>query len=111
MTVQESIILEKHLKKSTIISNVISICIGLIVAIGVGYGFYFSTKTTLASHSLDIIEIKDDVTKLNVITNETLVFRGVSTSELNSLNSRVIKLDQTLGKVSDKIDKIIIQTK
>jgi len=58
-------ILEKHLKKSSLISNTVSLVIALVTALSVGYGFYYNTKATLSKHGEEIQEVKKDVRDVN----------------------------------------------
>lgn len=96
-------LLEKHLKKSSLISNVVSITIATITAIGIGTGFYYSTKATLQRHEVDLKEIKKDVNDTKLQVNEIQVFRGVSSKEIEQLEKKVDKMDE-------KLDKILLQT-
>jgi cell division protein FtsB len=107
----ETEILEKHLRKTTITANVISIIVGLVIALGVGYGFYYNTKSTLGQHTTDITKIKKDVVEINDHINDIDVFKGVSQSELNSLSDDVKKVEKHVEKMNDKLDQILIQTK
>jgi len=102
---------EAHLKRTTIISNVLSIVVALLVAMSVGYGFYYNTKNTLDEHSEDITEIKDDVNSITLHINEIDVFKGVSSTEIKAIEEKVDKNLKEIEKMDDKLDKILIQTK
>lgn len=101
--------LENHLKKTTIVSNVISIIVGLIVAMGVGYGFYYNTKSTLNSHSKEIHHIKDKVNTVQAQMNDINVFKGVSKVEIQALESKVINVESKITKMDDKLDQILLK--
>ena len=99
--------LESHLRRTTIVSNVLSIVMALVVAMSVGYGFYYNTTSTLKEHSSDIKEIKIDVSEMSENINEMDVFKGVSSIEIESVNSKVDKLEKSVEKMDDKLDQII----
>jgi hypothetical protein len=99
--------LESHLRKTTIVSNILSIVVALVVAMGVGYGFYYNTTATLENHSTDIKEIKEDVHVMTDHINEMDVFKGVSVVEIESIESKVEKLEVSVEKMDDKLDQII----
>ena len=107
----EAILLEKHLKKTAIISNSISIAVALIVAMSVGYGFYYKTNSTLDTHTMEIKEVKEKVDAVNNHLNEINVFKGTSTSELKSLEDKVEKNFHQIEKMNEKLDRILLQTK
>jgi peptidoglycan hydrolase CwlO-like protein len=104
-------VLEKHLRKTTITSNVLSIVVGLIVAMSVGFGFYYNTKSTLSQHGEDINQIKDDVNQVQTDLNEINVFKGVSSEEIDDLEEKVEKIEVKMEKMDDKLDKILLQTR
>lgn len=97
-------LLEKHLRKTSIVSNVISITIALVTALSVGYGFYYSTRTTLENHTSDIMEVKGTVKEIQKKVIEIDIYKGVSGVEIVALKEKVDKMDT-------KLDKIIFQTK
>lgn len=95
--------LEKHLKKSSLMSNSISLFIALLTALSVGYGFYYNTKSTLQSHTEKIEDVEKNVNGIDEKINQIEVYKGVSQSEINELKSKVDKMDE-------KLDRILIQT-
>lgn len=92
--------IEKYLKKSTLISNTVSLIIALVVAMGTCYGFYYNTQTSLGNHSIAIREIKDEVTDLKTDINSTNIFKGMTQVEQKSLQERVTRIE-------DKMDKML----
>jgi hypothetical protein len=104
-------LVEKHIKKSTILANIVSITGALIVAMSVGYGFYYKTNSTLADHTKDIIEIKKDVNTFKTVKSEIDVFKGVSKIEVKSLEEKVDKNIEYIEKMNDKLDQILLQTR
>jgi uncharacterized protein HemX len=107
----DQILLEKHLRKTTITANVISILVALFVAMSVGYGFYYNTKSTLETHSTDIKEIKDDVKEVKNSQHGIDLFQGVSTVEIKALEKKVDKQQTKMEKMDDKLDRILLQTR
>lgn len=92
-------ILEKHLKKSSLVSNTVSLFIALITALSVGYGFYYNTKSTLAQHGKEIQEVKEEVTSVNAKINETAVFKGVSEERFKEVDDKITKMDEKLDRL------------
>lgn len=99
----DTVTLEKHLKKSSLMSNSISLFIALLTALSVGYGFYYNTKSTLESHTEKIEDVEKNVHGIDEKINQIEVYKGVSQSEINELKSKVDKMDE-------KLDRILIQT-
>lgn len=99
----DTVTLEKHLKKSSLMSNSISLFIALLTALSVGYGFYYNTKSTLEAHTEKIEDVEKNVHGIDEKINQIEVYKGVSQSEINELKSKVDKMDE-------KLDRILIQT-
>jgi len=91
--------LERHLKKSSLVSNTVSLVIALITALSVGYGFYYNTKATLQQHTTDIQEVKDEVQTVNKRINETDVFKGISEERFKEMDDKITKIDEKLDKL------------
>jgi predicted RND superfamily exporter protein len=95
--------LERHIKKSSLVSNTVSLAIALITAMSVGYGFYFKTNANLNTHTNDIMEVKREVKQINTKINNNEVFKGVSSEKFKEIEQKVDKMDE-------KLDRILIQT-
>jgi len=93
-------VLEKHLKKTTIVSNVVSLVIALLTATSIAYGFYFNTNSTLEMHSRDIKDIKQDIGVIKQDMTNTAVFKGMTEAEQKAIQDRVTRIE-------DKQDKIL----
>lgn len=98
-------ILEKHLKKSSLISNTVSLVIALVTALSVGYGFYYNTKATLLKHGEEIQEVKKDVRDVNQKINDTDVFKGVSEEKFKEMDEKITKMDEKLDKLLQRQGK------
>ncbi len=98
-------VLERHLKRTTIVSNAISMIIALCTAFGVTYGFYYETKTTLDQHGKEIKDVQTEVSKVNQKINENDVFKGVSSEKFNEFEKRVDKMDEKLDKILTEINR------
>lgn len=92
-------LLEKHLKKTSLVSNSVSLVIALITALSVGYGFYYNTKSTLAQHGQEIQEVKKEVRDVNQKINDTDVFKGVSEERFKEMDEKITKMDEKLDKL------------
>jgi len=106
----EHLTLEKHLKKATLMTNFISGLVAVSCALSVGYGFYYKTQSTLDEHTQDIKEVKTDVSTIKKDIQEVDVFKGVSQVEVKALEEKILKLENDMSKMDDKLDQILIQT-
>jgi len=107
----EHITLEKHLKKATMVTNLVSGLVAVACALSVGYGFYYKTQSTLDSHTQDIKEVKSDVNIIKKDIQEVDIYKGVSKVEIQVLDKRIQKLEQDMSKMDEKLDLILIQTR
>ncbi len=103
--------LEKHLKKTTIISNVVGIFIALATALSVGYSFYYKTAYTQEIHGKGIEQLKVDVKDVKVQLDNATMSSGVSNVEIDNLKERMSKIEDGQVRIEDKIDKILMQTR
>jgi len=107
----DQVVLERHLRKTTITSNVISIVVGVLVALGVGYGFYYNTTSTLENYGEDLKELQENQNTLQNDVNEIKVYKGVSREEIDGLDEKVDVLYKKVDKMDDKLDRILLQTR
>lgn len=107
----EHITLEKHLKKATMVTNLVSGLVAVACALSVGYGFYYKTQSTLDSHTEDIREVKKDVTTIKKDIQEVDIYKGVSKVEIKTLEDKIKKMEQDMSKMDEKLDLILIQTR
>lgn len=108
-TVVDETILERHLKKTTIISNLLSVFFGVITALAFGYGFYYRTTDTLESHTKEIQEVQSSVKKLTEAVNSSAVFEGASKEQIKALQDQVNDVKNSQRRIEDKIDKLLIK--
>lgn len=101
----EHLTLERHLKKTSLISNTISLVIAMITALSVGYGFYYNTKSTLNQHGNDIKEVKQEVRDVNQKINDTDVFKGISEERFKEMDEKITKMDEKLDKLLQRQGK------
>ena len=106
----EHLTLEKHLKKSTITSNFVSVIIALITALGVGYGFYYNTNSTLDSHTMQIREVKTDVESLKEAVTNSAVFQGATGEQIKSVEMQVNDVKASQIRIEEKLDRLILKT-
>jgi uncharacterized protein HemX len=107
----EQVTLEKHLKKATVMTNLVSGLVAVACALSVGYGFYYQTKSTLNEHSQDIKEVKTDVSAIKKDIQEVDIFKGVNKVEVKTLEEKIQKLESDMSKMDEKLDQILIQTR
>ena len=104
-------ITNKEFNKVRLFSNTLSLIVALITALGVGFGFYFNTKSTLDTNALDMREVKEVQKDIQTQLNDIEVFKGVSSTELENLDEKVEHIEQDLQKMDTKLDRIISQTR
>jgi hypothetical protein len=102
-------LLEEHLKKTTIRTNVVSLLVALFTSATFVYGFYYKTEDTLQQHSVDINDVKADVTVVKNKLNESAIYQGVSQAELKALQDKVNGIDGKVDKMDDKLDRILLK--
>ena len=81
----ESALLEKHIKKTTILSNVITMVAAVVGACLVGYAFYYDTTSTLDQNTRDIQEVKIEVNSIKTTLQDNAVFQGISKTEIEAI--------------------------
>jgi peptidoglycan hydrolase CwlO-like protein len=102
-------LLEQHLKKTTIRTNIVSILVALFTSATFVYGFYYKTENTLQKHSVDINDVKSDVTLVKNKLNESAIYQGVTQAEIKALQDKVNGIDGKVDKMDDKLDKILLK--
>lgn len=102
---EEHLNLERHIKKTTLLSNSVSLLIALFTALTIGYGFYYSTKSTLEQHTVEIRDVKDQVIKIDGKMNEVNVYKGISETEIKELKQKVDKMDVKLDRILIEVGK------
>ena len=106
----EHLTLEKHLKKTTITSNLVSVFVALITASSVGYGFYYNTNNTLESHTIQIRDVKTDVESLkNAVTNSA-IFQGATGEQIKSVEVQVNDVKASQIRIEEKLDRLILRS-
>jgi uncharacterized protein HemX len=91
--------LERSIKRTTLTSNLVSIFVAIISALGVGFGFYFTTQSRLDSHNEKIENIESDLENTHKQINEIQIYKGVSSSEMKNLDKKVDKIDEKLDQL------------
>lgn len=106
----EHLTLEKHLKKSTITSNLVSVFIALITALSVGYGFYYNTNNTLNTHTTQIQDVKTDVESLKDAVNNSAIFQGATGEQIKSVEVQVNDVKNSQIRIEEKLDRLILKS-
>jgi septal ring factor EnvC (AmiA/AmiB activator) len=106
----EHLTLEKHLKKSTITSNLVSVFVALITASSVGYGFYYNTNSTLDSHTIQIKEVKTDVESLKDAVTNSAIFQGATGEQIKSVEVQVNDVKASQIRIEEKLDRLILRS-
>ena len=102
--------LEKHLKKTTFTSNLLSVFIALLTALSVGYGFYYNTNNTLNLHTNQINEVRIDVQDLKEAVTNSAVFQGSSSEQMKSMELQVNDVKASQIRIEEKLDRLILRT-
>ena len=100
----DTLVLEKHLKKTTIITNVFSMLVAGITTLAIVNSFYYNTTNTLNRHTEQINDVQKDVKVIKENIKDAQIFQGVSSAELTDMKEKVDKMDE-------KLDRILMQTK
>jgi hypothetical protein len=106
-----SIQLEKHLRRTTIISNVVSVIVALATAIIVVNAFYYDTTQTLRQHTEQINEVKKDVGIIKENVKDAQIFQGITGAEITAMKDKVNSVEVKVDKMNDKLDLILMQTR
>jgi uncharacterized protein HemX len=106
----DNLTLERHIKKSTITSNFVSVLVALITALGVGYGFYYNTNNTLNSHTTQIQDVKTDVESLKDAVNNSAIFQGATGEQIKSVELQVNDVKNSQIRIEEKLDRLILKS-
>lgn len=105
----DNLTLEKHLKRFSLINNIVSIVLALATALSVGYGFFHNTKSTLNTHTEEINDIKTNVKSLTEAVNNAAVFQGASKEQIKALQEQVNDVKKSQDRIEDKLDRLIMK--
>ena len=100
----DTLVLEKHLKKTTIITNIFSMLVAGITTLAIVNSFYYNTTNTLHRHTEQINDVQKDVKVIKENIKDAQIFQGVSSAEITDMKEKVDKMDE-------KLDRILMQTK
>jgi hypothetical protein len=92
-------LMEKHLKKVGIVSSIISISIGVLAALGVTYGFYYTTKHDILNNTTEINEVKENQKEIIQAVNDMAVYKGVSEESITGLKEDMKSMDEKLDLI------------
>ena len=106
---QESLILEKFLKKTTITNSIVSIVLALVTAIAVVLGFYYNTTSTINAHTIEIKEIKIEVKSLNDVLIQFSVLQNGEKEQIKALQDQIVDVKKSQERIENKIDKLILR--
>ncbi len=100
-------LVEKHIKKTTIVSQIISIIVAVVSAAGVCYGFYFKTTDALTSHTAGINELKADVNDIKNGFKNSAYFQGATQAETKNMHDRMDRMENNVTRIETKLDALI----
>ena len=103
--------LEAHLKKTTIVSNVLALIVAIFTALFVGYGFYYKTESTLNEHTVQLDEMKQDVKSTNENLQNLNLGNGISDVQIKSMEEKIKKIESSLDRFDEKLDRVLFQTR
>jgi threonyl-tRNA synthetase len=78
--------IERSIRKTTLVTNIMSIAVTLASGMAVTFGFYYKTNANIQIHDKQIVEIRKDVKETIDKVSKIEVFKGVSSTELLNLN-------------------------
>lgn len=105
----EHTLLQRSIKRTTVISNAVSVGVSVLTAVFLIYGFYYKTNTTLDNHTEQIKEVKVDVVNIKEKINEAQISEGVSKAEMRALQDKVNGIDGKVDKMDEKLDRILLK--
>ena len=91
--------IERSIRKTTLVTNIMSIAVTMASGMAVTFGFYYKTNANIQTHDKQIIEIRKDVKETIDKLSQIEVFTGVSSSEMLNLEKKVDKIDEKLDKL------------
>jgi hypothetical protein len=100
-------VLDRHLKKTTITSNLFSIGVALITAIVVSTGFFSDTKNTLKSQDSQIRCLEIQFDEIDDKIDNIKVFQGVSEEQIRTLELQINDVKSSQLRIESKLDKVI----
>lgn len=106
---QESAPLEDYSKKVNFVQQIISGIIAVVTATVVVYAFISNLSNTVQANSQEIKDIKTDVKEVKQNVQSTEVYKGVSSTEIKTLEEKVGRIENKIDKIDEKLDKIIIR--
>lgn len=107
----EHSMLESHLKKTTKVTAFIASLISIVASFFFAVGAYYRLKGSDEQQNQKIFQTEAKVTVIENKLTETAVSQGVSTTEIKTLQRDVSELKESVGKMNDKLDRILIQTR
>jgi len=103
----DNLILEKHLKRTTLWANFSSLIVVLIALLTFWYAFYYGTTETLTTHTEEIGEIKKDVKDLKDDVNNNAVFQAAMKEQMKAIQDEMASVKHSQERMEDKLDKLI----
>ena len=94
---------DRALKRSSLVSTVMSLVVSILSTMTIGFGFYYNTQATLNAHEKDIKQIRIEVEATKTKVSDIEIFRGVSGAEMKNLEEKVDKVDEKLDRILDKM--------
>lgn len=107
MTTKEGEILDKQIKRTGLVSNLISISITVITAIAVCIVFYVQTNSTLDAHERQINSVTGEIKRIDEKVQNIQVFQGVSEEQIITVQEQITEIKQHQLRIEQKLDIII----
>ena len=101
----DTLVLEKHLKKTTIITNIFSMLVAGITTLAIVNSFYYNTTNTLNRHTEQINDVQKDVKVIKENIKDAQIFQGVSSAELTDMKEKVDRMDEKLDRILIEVGK------
>ncbi len=102
-------LLNRYVKKTSIINNTITLVVALMTTLFVCYGFYYKTDNTLSAHEQSIADSKAEINNLKTSVNNTAVFQGATSEQVKAIQDQISDIKSSQNRIEDKLDKILLK--
>ncbi len=103
--------LERHLKFTTVVSNIVAVIMAIGAAWAMVQGFYYKTNQMIQIHSESIQESQREIKVIKENVTSAEINLKVSAAELEDMKEKINRMETKIDKMDDKLDIILLRTK
>ena len=93
MTTSDEKVLNKLIKRITIIGGIITVSASLLLAVTVSYGFIYDTERNIQNNTLELERVNDNLKELNASRLEEEQFKGISIADRSNIKDQLRKIE------------------